>query len=86
VTDPSRNRGARTAVGVALANAILLAYGLFRPDSLMFSVAFLIAPSMALLWTVERSPDQAERRLALRVTWGTVAGVAVVVTVNWLRA
>jgi hypothetical protein len=77
--------GPRVAVGVALANAILLVYGLFRPDSLTFSIAFLVAPSIALLWTVERSPAQAERRLALRVTWGTVAGIAAVVVVNWLR-
>ena len=77
--------GARLALGVAMANTILLVYGLFRPDSVEFSLAFLIAPSLALLWTVMSSPIPAERRAALWVTWGSVAGAVVVVVVNWLR-
>ena len=78
--------GARLALGVATANTILLVYGLFRPDSIEFSLAFLIAPSLALLWTVLRSPNPTERRFALWVTWGTVAGAVAVVLADWLRA
>lgn len=77
--------GRRLALGVAVANTILLAYGLFRPDSVEFSLAFLIAPLLALLWTVGSGSDPAERRVALWVTWGSIAGAVTVVVVNWLR-
>ncbi len=77
--------GTRVALGVAITNTILLVYGLFRPDSVEFSLAFLIAPSLALLWTVVSRPIPAERRLALWVTWGSIAGAVTVVVVNWLR-
>jgi hypothetical protein len=77
--------GTRLALGVGIANTILLVYGLFRPDSVEFSLAFLIAPSLALLWTVVSSPIPAERRVALWVTWGSIAGAVTVVVVNWLR-
>lgn len=77
--------GSRLAVGVAIANTILLVYGLLRPDSVEFSLAFLIAPSLALLWTVGSRSDPAERRVALWVTWGSIAGAVTVVVVNWLR-
>ena len=61
--------GTRLALGVAIANTILLVYGIFRPDSVEFSLAFVLAPSVALLWTVGSSPDPAGRRVALWVTW-----------------
>ncbi len=77
--------GRRLAFGVAIANTILLVYGLFRPDSVEFSLAFLIAPSLALLWTVGSGSDPAERRVAMWVTWGSIAGAVTVVVVNWLR-
>ncbi len=77
--------GTRLALGVAIANTILLVYGLFRPDSVEFSLAFLIAPSLALLWTVVSGSDPAERRVALWVTWGSIAGAVTVVVVNLLR-
>jgi hypothetical protein len=77
--------GRRLALGVAIANTILLVYGLFRPDSVEFSLAFVIAPSLALLWTVGSGPHPAERRVALWVTWGSIAGAVTVVLVNWLR-
>ncbi len=80
-----RSEGVRIALGVALANAILLVYGLIRPDSLEFTLAFLIAPSLALLWTVLHNSEEAERRYALWVTWGTVTGAVAVVAINWLR-
>jgi hypothetical protein len=75
----------RLALGVAIANTILLVYGLFRPDSVEFSLAFLIAPSLALLWTVTSRSMPSQRRMALAVTWGSVAGAIVVVVINWLR-
>jgi hypothetical protein len=77
--------GARLALGVAIANTILLVYGLFRPESVEFSLAFLVAPSLALLWTVVSGGEQADRRRALWVTWGSVAAAVAVVIVNWLR-
>lgn len=77
--------GRRLAIGVAIANTILLVYGLFRPDSVEFALAFLIAPSLALLWTVGSGSDLAGRRVALWVTWGSIAGAVTVVVVNWLR-
>ena len=77
--------GTRLALGVAVANTVLLAYGLVRPDSVEFSLAFLIAPLLALLLTVGSGSDPAERRVALWVTWGSIAGAVAVVVVNWLR-
>lgn len=77
--------GTRLALGVAIANTILLVYGLVRPDSVEFSLAFLVAPSLALLWTVVSRPVPAERRVALWVTWGSIAEAVTVVVVNWLR-
>jgi hypothetical protein len=77
--------GIRLALGVALANTILLVYGLVRPDSVEFSLAFVIAPLLALLWTVVSKPIPAERRVAFWVTWGSVAGAVTVVLVNWFR-
>ena len=81
----SRAEGLSIALGVAFTNAVLLVYGLIRPDSLEFSLAFLIAPSLALLWTVVHSSEETERRVALLVTWGTVAGAVAVAVINWLR-
>jgi hypothetical protein len=77
--------GARLALGVAIANTIVLVYGLVRPDSVEFSLAFLVAPLLALLWTAMSSRVATERRLALWVTWGSVAGTATVVAINWMR-
>lgn len=51
----------RTVAGVTLTDAILLVYGLFRLDSLDFSVPFLIAPSLALLGTVVARERAAKR-------------------------
>ncbi len=70
----------RTVVGTVLTNAILLVYGLFRPDSLDFSIPFLIAPSLALLGTVV-ARDRATRRMVLLSVWGIVAGLIVVILV-----
>jgi hypothetical protein len=81
----SLGRSGRAALGVAIAAGVLLVYGLFRPDSLMFSIAFLISPSLALMWTAER-PTGADRRAVVWVTWGTVVAMAGVVAIDWLRS
>ena len=73
----------RTVVGVALTNAILLVYGLFRPDSLDFSIPFVIAPSLALLGTVV-ARERAAKRIVLLSVWGIVAGLIVVILINEL--
>ncbi len=73
----------RTVAGVVLANVILLFYGLFRPDSLDFSIPFLIAPSLAVLGTVV-ARDRAAGRMVLFSVWGVVAGLIVVILINEL--
>lgn len=75
---------ARTAFGVALSAAILLAYGLFRPGSLEFSIPFLMAPSIALLWTVAHDATGRERRIAVAVTWVVVVAAAATVLIDRL--
>jgi hypothetical protein len=74
-----------TASGVVLANAILLVYGLFRPNSLEFSIPFLIAPSLALLWSVCHRGTERGRRVALFVSLGVVVGTALVAAVALIR-
>ena len=76
------SRTRTSAAGVASATAILLVYALFRPESLAFSVPFLIVPSLALLWTTTRDAGPAGRRLALQVTWATAIACALVATVG----
>lgn len=75
----------RAALGVGLSAAILLVYGLFRPGSLEFSIAFLIAPSIALLWSVSHDAPAPERRMAVAVTWLVVVACAATVLANWVR-
>ena len=62
VTNARIADGARLAFGVTTANTILLVDGLFRPGSVDFSLAFLVAPSLALVWTITSNPIPAERR------------------------
>ena len=80
-----RTTPTRLALGVGLSTAILLVYGLFRPDSVEFSIAFLIAPSLALLWSVSHDAPAPERRRAVAVTWLVVAASAATVLANWVR-
>lgn len=75
----------RVALGVGLSAVILLVYGLFRPDSLEFSIAFLIAPSIALLWSVSHDAPAPKRRVAVTVTWLIVVACAATVLANWIR-
>lgn len=63
---------------------MLLVYGLFRPDSLLFSIAFLIAPSLAMMWTAEE-PTGDDRRVVVWVTRGIVLAIAGVVAIDLLR-
>jgi hypothetical protein len=72
-------RRSNAATGVTAASALLLVYGLLRPDSLAFSIPFLIVPSVVMLWTVQRTPTRNERRTALVVTLGiAIAAMAIV--------
>jgi hypothetical protein len=75
----------RAAAGFAVANSISLVYGLIRPASLDFALAFLIAPSMAVMWRVLLEHGDRGRSAAAWLTWGTALGAMIVVTVNWLR-
>jgi hypothetical protein len=75
----------RVALGAGLSAAILLVYRLFRPGSLEFSIAFLIAPSLALLWSVSHDAPAPERRMAVAVTWLVVVASAATVLANWVR-
>ena len=80
----AETRTRNTAVGAASAIAILLVYALYRPESLAFSLPFLIVPSVALLWTTTRDAGPAARRLALKVTWGTAVACALVALIGFV--
>lgn len=75
----------RTVVGVALANAILLVYGLFRPESLDSSIPFLIAPSLALLGVLV-ARERAAKRVVLFTVLGVVVALIAVILINELRS
>jgi hypothetical protein len=83
MSDTLSRTSRRTVVGVTLSSAILLVYGLVRPDSLDFSIPFLIAPSLAILGTVV-ARERAAKRLVLLSVWGIVAGLIVVILINEL--
>lgn len=76
----------RTAAGFALANLLSLGYGLVRPDSLEFSLPFLVAPSVAVMWGVLGGRPGRGRRNALWLTGLTVLASVAVVTANWIRS
>jgi hypothetical protein len=61
-----------TLIGVAAATMISLTYGLINPESLTFSIPFLIAPSLMLL----AAAGAGDRALARRAGW-VAAGVVV---------
>jgi hypothetical protein len=69
------------AGGVAVADALLLLYGLLRPESLGFSIPFLIAPSIAVLAGVVAG-DRTKKRLVLWVASGVVVGLIIVLLLN----
>jgi hypothetical protein len=69
-----------TLIGFALTNLILLAYGLFRPESLDFSIPFLIAPSLAILGVI-LARDRAAKRAVIVTISGVIAGLVAVILV-----
>jgi hypothetical protein len=79
---PMRSHFRRPLVGVAVTNALLLVYGLIRPDSLEFSIPFLIAPSLMVTSLV--AVDRATKRLVVSITAAFVVGTAIVLLVNGL--
>lgn len=90
MTDQPGRRGTgtrrdATPVGAAISAALLLAYALYRPESLEFSVPFLIGPALALMWSKVWDGPEADRRLARAVTFGIAIGVAVVAAITLLR-
>lgn len=84
MSEPASPAATRTVLGVAIGDAILLGYGLIRPESLSFSIPFLIAPSGALLAAVVVR-DRSARRSVLMVVSGIVVGLVLVILVNELR-
>ena len=83
---PSRTAPRGTMIGVSIANALVPGYGLFRPDSLAFSIPFLVAPSLILLWSEMRGAGQAERQRAIWVTIGVVTLALVATFAAMLRS
>ena len=75
----------RTVAGVVLGNVVLLVYALFRPDSLDFSIPFLIAPSLALLG-VSVTRDRSAGRLVVFAVLAIVVGLIAVILFNELTA
>jgi hypothetical protein len=68
----------RTVLGVVLGNAVLLVYALYRPDSLDFSIPFLIAPSLALIGVMAARDRRVSRSVVLAVAGIVVALIAVI--------
>lgn len=83
MSEPISKTSERTLAGVALANAILVVYAIFRPDSLEFSIPFLIAPSLALLGLLV-ARERAARLAVVLTILGVVAGVVVAILINEL--
>ena len=61
----------------------MLVYGLFRPESLDFSIPFLIAPSLALMGVVVTREKRAGRLVVIAVL-AIVAGLITVILFNEL--
>jgi hypothetical protein len=72
-----------TVAGVLLANAMLLVYALFRPESLDFSIPFLMAPSLALLGVFASRNREAGRSVVLAVL-AIIVGLIAVILFNEL--
>jgi hypothetical protein len=81
----SKRKTLLVSSGVAFASVLGLAYGLVRPSSLAFSIPFLIAPSLVLLWSVPHGPATGDRKKDLIVTLSVVVGVVVVVVITGFR-
>jgi len=72
-------------VGVAAATMISLTYGLISPESLTFSIPFLIAPSLILL-AAAGAGDRASARRAAWVAAGVVVATVAVLLVTTIGA
>jgi hypothetical protein len=83
VPDAPSSSSKRTVAGVVLGNVVLLVYGLFRPESLDFSIPFLIAPSLALMGVVVTREKRAGRLVVIAVL-AIVAGLITVILFNEL--
>jgi hypothetical protein len=65
---------------VAAGNALLLIYGGLRPESLEFSIPFLIAPSLGGL----AATGTVEKRLVAWLVAGVIVGLVVVLLLTEL--
>ena len=83
MTEPPSESSKRTVGGVVLANVVLLVYGLFRPDSLDFSIPFLMAPSLALIG-VFVTREKGAGRLVVFAVLAIIAGLIAVILFNEL--
>jgi hypothetical protein len=72
-----------TVGGVVAANSVLLLYALFRPESLDFSVPFLMAPSLALMGVFGVRKQDAGRSVVLAVL-AIIVGLIAVILFNEL--
>lgn len=73
----------RTVAGFVLGNVVLLVYALFRPESLNFSIPFLMAPSLALMG-VFAARERSSGRLVVFAVLAVIAGLIAVILFNEL--
>ena len=83
MTEAPSSSSKRTVGGVVLANVVLLVYGLFRPESLDFSIPFLMAPSLALMGVFAARNRDAGRSVVVAVL-AIVVGLIAVILLNEL--
>lgn len=83
MTDTQSTSSRYTVGGVVLANVVLLVYALFRPESLDFSIPFLMAPSLALMGVFAARNREDGRSVVFAVV-GIVVGLIAVILFNEL--
>ena len=83
VKDVAATPWRRTVAGFVLANVVLLVYALFRPESLSFSIPFLMAPSLALMGVLASRDKEAGRSVVFSVL-AIVVGLIAVILFNEL--
>ncbi len=82
-TTPASRTSQWIIVGFLLTNAILLIYGLLRPDSLDFSIIFLIPPTMAVLGTF-MAQGKVTKRAGVVAIAAVICGLIVVLLITEL--
>jgi hypothetical protein len=82
---PLSRTATRGLVGIAAASTLSLVYGLARPETLEFSIPFLMAPSLALLAPLVAA-DPVAKRPAIWITIGIVLGTTFVLLATSLIA